>query len=97
MGSEGREDDGKENRGAGDVWGLGGPGWAVSLTPTEGGLSLACGFLLLLGTDHLPSTQPRLFLWPVTALPPCEPGLLLGESRQLCKCWLNAVLCQALG
>lgn len=27
--------------------------------PAEGGLALACGFLLLLGTDHPPSTQPE--------------------------------------
>lgn len=59
---EGREDDGEGNGGAGDVWGLGGPGWTVSLTPAEGGLSLACGSLLLLGTDRLPSTQPETFL-----------------------------------
>ena len=45
-------------RGAGGVWGLGGPGWTVCLPPAEGGLSLACGFLLL-GADHPPSTQPE--------------------------------------
>ena len=89
-GGEGREDDGEGNGGAGDVWGLGGPGWTVSLTPAEGGLSLACGSLLLLGTDRLPSTQPETFLWPVSVLPPCGPGLLLGESHQLCECWLSA-------
>ena len=57
--------------------------------PQKVGSPWPAGFCCCWVLTIYPAPNPRLFLWPVTALPPCEPGLLLGESRQLCKCWLN--------